>query len=451
MDNALKQILESQVLNENVKDALVEAWNEKISEARQQIEEQVRDEMAKRYEHDKGQLVEAMEKFLDGHLAREVKLFADTKSKLSEETRAAQEAMTKKIKAMKGVVTETLRKELEAVASEKKALAEERVKLNKIMTEAKSHYAKKANVGLTKMQNFVMEQLKKEIAEFAIDKKELSEEKIKLHKDLRESRMGYKEAFADRLSKLEKFVLHQLQEELGEFQNDRKLLENRRVELETTAKKKLEETQKAFIAKASKLVESTMMKSMRGELTQLKEDLKVARENNFGRRIFESFAAEFMTSYLAEGSEIRKLQNQLNEVKKTVVESQKKVTEKEAALAAANRKIQLTEERAERARILSDLLTPLSRDQKTVMSNLLNNVKTEKLNESFKRYLPAVLRETGNKMPEAGKKVLSEARKEEQHSAITVTGDRQMRLVEGQENDDNDPGVIELRKLAGIH
>lgn len=224
MDNALKQILESQVLNEGIKTALIEAWEQKISEARQQIEENVRSELSGRYEHDKGQLVEAMEKFLNEHLAREVKLFADTKKKISEDTRAAREAMDRKIKSMKGVVTETLRKELEALAVEKKALAEERVTLNKKIAEADAMYRAKAAQDLSKMQAFVMEQLKKEITEFAQDKKELSEERIKLHKELRESRVSYKEAFGDRLAKLEKFVLKQLGEEIGEFQSDKKLL-----------------------------------------------------------------------------------------------------------------------------------------------------------------------------------------------------------------------------------
>ena len=48
-------------------------------------------------------------------------------------------------------------------------------------------------------------------------------------------------------------------------------------------------------------------------MTQLHEDLENNRQNMFGRRIFEAVAAEFMTSYLAEGTEIRKLQSILAE------------------------------------------------------------------------------------------------------------------------------------------
>lgn len=450
MDNALKQILENQVLNEGIKNALVETWETKLTEARQQIEEQVRDEMAKRYEHDKSHLVETMELFLNEHLAREVKVFADTKKKISENARAAQEALEKKAKSMKAVVIETLRKELEAQSVEKKALAEERVKLNREIAEAKKIYEAKSVTDMAKLQEFVMGQLKQEIAEFAQDKKELAEERIKLHKELRESRVGYKEAFTDRTSKLEKFVLTQLKEELGEFEEDKKLLESRRVELEASAKKKIDETQKAFIAKASKLVEKTMMETMKTEMVQLKEDLKVARENNFGRRIFEAYAAEYMTSYLSEGSEVKKLQKTLSEAKKQLASKDKLIVEKDTQLSVASRKIKLAEERAERSKIMTDLLSPLPKDQKSVMTNLLTNVKTEKLMESFKRYLPAVLRETGVKTDDA-KKILVETAKVDQPISVAVTGDRKTYLSENLGEKENDPGVIQLRKLAGLN
>ena len=450
MDKALKQLLDNQVLPEGVQDALLEAWEHKTSEARQQIEEQVRDELSKRYEHDKSQLVEAMEKFLHEHLAREVQLFADTKKKISEDAQAAHKALTKKVEAMKGVVVETLRKELSNIAEEKKAIAEQRAKYAKMIAEGKEEFASQSNESLTKFMQFVESKLSSELTEFMQDKKALAEERVKMHKELRESRLGYKQAFGERINKLEKFVLTQLKEEISEFETDKRLMESRRVELETQAKQKLAETQKAFIAKASRLVETTMAQTMNKEMRQLKEDLKVARENNFGRRLFEAFAAEYMTSYLAEGSEVRKLQKQINETKQQVTEAQKKLVEKDKALQQAQRKVQLTEERVERTRVMNDLLSPLPRDQKNVMANLLEGVKTEKLQESYKRYLPSVLRETGSAKSETAKKVLVEA--EAKESSVALTGDRQNKMAEiiNEENKD-DPSVIQLRKLAGLN
>ena len=55
-------------------------------------------------------------------------------------------------------------------------------------------------------------------------------------------------------------------------------------------------------------VEKVINTTLKREMTQLHEDLERNRQNMFGRRIFEAVAAEFMTSYLNEGTEIRKLQ-----------------------------------------------------------------------------------------------------------------------------------------------
>ena len=450
MNTSLKELLESQGVKADVASVLLEAWEEKISEARQQIEEQVRDEMSKRYEHDKGQLVESMDKFLKEHLAREVQLFSDTKKDIGEKASANQAKLAKRVDEMKASVTETLKKELETIAEEKERLAQQRAELAKITETAAAQAKAKSDKQLSTLTAFVQKKLAEELAEFEQDKKELSEERIKLHKDLREARLGYKTAFADRAKVLEQFVLRQLTEEIGEFEEDKKLLEQRRVQLETQAKQKIQETQKAFIKKASRIVEDTMMKSMNTEMTRLKEDLKVARENNFGRRIFESFAAEYMSSYLAEGSEIRSLQKTLTEAKKAIAESQSKLELKEKELSAATRKIHLAEGRAERSRILNELLGPLSKSQRTVMGNLLESVKTEKLNESFKRYLPTVLKETNGKTTALqGKKVLNENETKEKAKTVAVTGDRANRLAD-ETKDNNDQGVIELRKLAGL-
>ena len=58
-------------------------------------------------------------------------------------------------------------------------------------------------------------------------------------------------------------------------------------------------------------------------MTQFKDDIKVARENNFGRKIFEAYTSEYLTSYLHETSEIRKLQSKLNEAEGKISETSK--------------------------------------------------------------------------------------------------------------------------------
>jgi ABC-type phosphate transport system auxiliary subunit len=89
----------------------------------------------------------------------------------------------------------------------------------------------------------------------------------------------------------------------------------------TEGKKKLAETQKRFVSEAAKKVEGAINETLKREMSQLHEDLERNRQNMFGRRIFEAVAAEFMTSYLAEGTEIRKLQNVLETKEKELAET----------------------------------------------------------------------------------------------------------------------------------
>ena len=48
---------------------------------------------------------------------------------------------------------------------------------------------------------------------------------------------------------------------------------------------------------------------------RFRDDITAARENDFGRRIFESFANEYRSSYLNENSAVKDLQKEIAEVK----------------------------------------------------------------------------------------------------------------------------------------
>ena len=62
------EIFENADLTEEVKSALQEAWESKISEARDELTAELREEFAQRYDHDKGKIVEAVDKFISEKL-----------------------------------------------------------------------------------------------------------------------------------------------------------------------------------------------------------------------------------------------------------------------------------------------------------------------------------------------------------------------------------------------
>jgi hypothetical protein len=112
---------------------------------------------------------------------------------------------------------------------------------------------------------------------------------------------------AEKFAKLEEFVVEALANEIAEFNEDKKDLAETKVRLVREAKEKFAQVQKSFINKSAKLVSETVSKKLTQEMTQLKEDIETARRNDFGRKLFEAFASEYAGSYLNEKSETSKL------------------------------------------------------------------------------------------------------------------------------------------------
>jgi hypothetical protein len=84
---------------------------------------------------------------------------------------------------------------------------------------------------------------------------------------------------------------------------------------------------------------------------------------------------------------------------------------------------------------MHEMMAPLSKDQKGIMTELLESVQTSKLKTSFEKYLPAVI--SGDSAPK--KKSLMEA--------VEVTGDK---AVDNTISRQPDANIIDIRRLAGI-
>jgi hypothetical protein len=356
MAEALKELLESDLLDENTKASIQSAWESNLTEARDALAIELREEFADRYENDKGQLVEAMDNMLTDAIKTEIAEFADDR---------------------KGLI------------------------------EARVQYKQNVKEHTNALSSFVMEALRNEIVE------------------LREDRNKQ----FDNFNKLEGFVLKQLSNEIAEFNDDKKSLAEAKVKLIASGRQKLDEAKRNFIKRAATTVEKIVEDVLRNEMTQLKEDIKAARENNFGRKIFESFAAEYMTSYLAEGTEVRKLNSRIEKQEKNITSLTESKDTADVEVKKLNHKIN-------RDKIMGELLTPLAKSKRGIMEELLESVQTKNLKGSFQKYLPAVLNETGKR--ETSKVTLTER-----------TGDKVAPKEETQK-DENSGNIIHLKKLAGI-
>ncbi len=362
MLDIVKQLFENNVISEEIKSEIESAWQSRIQENRDQVTAELREEFAQKYEHDKSAMVEAVETML----------------------------------------SDRLQAELGELAEDRQGLIEARAK-----------YAKKMKDDAKTMESFVLQNLKKEIAE--------------LHED--------RKAVAANVGKLESFIVDALAKEIAEFHADKKDLAETKVKLVRESKAKFEAVKKDFVARSAKIIEETVSKGIKAEMVQLREDIDQARRNDFGRRIFESFASEYAASHLNEKSETSKLlkvvqqkQAELEEAAKIVAETQKLVESKETEL-------RIAKDQATRKELMGELLGPLTGDKREVMGSLLESVQTEKLRTAFDKYLPAVM---NGGTP--AKKVLSEGKE--------ITGDKaQAQPIGGEEKTAE---IFDIRRLAGL-
>jgi len=362
MLDALKSLFENNVISEEIKESIETAFENRINEARTQVAEQLREEFAQKYEHDKNTMIEAVDRMISEQLSAEIVEFADDRNQLAE----------MKVK-----------------------LAQEKKKVSKVMKE------------------FVMRQLASEV-------KELHEDQV---------------VMASKFGKLEQFVVEALAQEITEFYKDKQDLAETKVRLVREGRNEIKKVKEQFVQRAAKMVESVVTNNLTVEITSLKEDIEAARRADFGRKLFEAFAAEYSTSYLNEKSETAKLLKVIDLKDLAMKEAAQAVVKAEQILESKQAEIRALKESQERKAIISELLAPLNAEQRSIMGELMETVKTERLNESFDKYLPSVL---NGKAPQK-KQALVEAKE--------VTGNK---ISNNPRSSETDTNIIDIRKLAGL-
>ena len=245
------------------------------------------------------------------------------------------------------------------------------------------------------------------------------------------------------MGKLEKFVIRALAEEIKEFESDKRAVVETKVRLVREGKTKLVELQKKFVAQSAMAVKEAVTSSLESELTQLKEDIQIARENMFGRRLFEAYASEFAGTHLNENKQIRKLQSQVGLVTNKLSEAVSAIKNKQTLVETKEKEIRIIKETAERKEKLSELLKPLNREKSAIMRDLLESVTTERLQSAYEKYLPAVLNNSSAKPLAEKQVVLTESR-------TTVTGDKTAKTAAESQITQSYDNVFEMKRLAGL-
>lgn len=229
------------------------------------------------------------------------------------------------------------------------------------------------------------------------------------------------------ISKVDGFVAQALSEEIEELKGDIERFRDLEAEY---AEKLVEEKHKLAGTVAEELdslvdkIDAFFEMRLAAEMDELKEDLAVVKENDFGRKMFEAFASTYAKHYVDEDA----VQSQL-------VVAESKLADAEIQLA------KLEEERNSMIREakMEQILSPLTGKKREQMQMVLKNVDTARLEESYKYFIGRILKED----------TAAPAAKNLNESATPAN-----KLVTGEDTAPpakvENTQLAEMRKLAGL-
>jgi len=199
MFDAISKLVESGVIGEETQKTIQEAWENKVKENKEQAAAELREEFAKRYEHDKNNMVEAIDKMMTAKLSEEITKFVEDRKALAMEKITYKENVGKHSAKLESFVMNKLAEELNELNVDRKSVHE----------------------NFSKLEEFVVNALAKEIKEFHTDKQDVVETKVKLVKEAKAQMKKLKEAFITKSAKVvEDAVTKKLGEELTQLKED---------------------------------------------------------------------------------------------------------------------------------------------------------------------------------------------------------------------------------------
>ena len=199
MIDAISKLVESGAISEDVQKSIQEAWDSKIKENKEGVSAELREEFAKRYEHDKGNMIEAIDKMMTEKLSEEISKFIEDRKALAQEKIAYKENVGAHSAKLQEFVLTKLSEELKELHGDRKGVHQ----------------------NFEKMEEFIVNALAKEIKEFHEDKKGVVETKVKLVAEAKAQMAKMKEAFITKSAKVvEVAVNKKLAEELSTLKDD---------------------------------------------------------------------------------------------------------------------------------------------------------------------------------------------------------------------------------------
>jgi predicted DNA-binding protein len=272
MLDALKPLLDNGIINESTQQAINEAWEARIAEAKETVRAELREEFAQRYQHDKQVMVEALDKMVTESLTAELQEFADEKSKLAEDRVKFNNKMIESAGKFNDFMVTKLAEEIRELREDRKTYEN----------------------AISKLQKFVTVALAEEINEFESDKRAVVETKVRLVAEGKAKLAELQARFVQESARaVQEAVTSSLESELTQLKEDiqvarenmfgRRLFEAFASEFAGThlnENKQIRELQAQMATVTSKLAEAVQAIEDKQALVESKEtEIRVIRES----------------------------------------------------------------------------------------------------------------------------------------------------------------------------
>lgn len=199
MLDAIKQLVDSTMLSEDTRTAISEAWESKVREIRESVEAEMRSEFAQRYEHDKSDLVTALNTMVTESLEKELTTVNEERAALVSERHAVKASLKEHAKKLEDFTLGRLANEVKEFKTDRDAYRNDMVKL----------------------ESFIVKALTRELGEFATDKREVVEAKVKLVAEAKGQIAQLKQEFIKKAAgSVEHVVTESLKKELSQLKED---------------------------------------------------------------------------------------------------------------------------------------------------------------------------------------------------------------------------------------
>ncbi len=187
------------------------------------------------------------------------------------------------------------------------------------------------------------------------------------------------------------------------------------------------------------------------EMDELKESIEEVKKNNLGRKVFETFKDEF--------EQFSNVDSGLEEMKTKLEESAATAAALQDQLNEANKKLEITA----RKETMENALSSLQGRPREIMEAILNSSATDKLQETYDKFINRILHEGAIKSsekedanPAVEAPVLAEGETQEtvednlNEGTVTLTGDSEVVTPEAPAKVELSESTKAMMKMAGI-